>query len=471
MDLQERATGYLEAVREADCRGNAHGRRSSRGASSSTSSAGAAPVTVLDENGANLGPPTMTGAAPLGVLSPTPTRPPAPDTSMPASVDPFENSMSKGTRIVDLEAFLPKISKHMCCRFCAEARLKQYLRVFAAYYDRHLEALDLWKWNKHKRPDPEEVSRSFIARRNASGATSYKHIPSHEIIKEVPYGLASVLLFRCSGLSIRGSVSGFTHIGGNRHRFTACTSQRVHKSGLTPTASFVVNQRIALAAMANGKMAGEMHNLLATMDVPLRQNFAFKGRTWLPGELAVGKAIETVADESCVEALEVEVQLTVAAKKAAAAKATAEAAVLAERAAVANEKRRLMASLFGESDAESDGSERGMVDDESSADNWVEQVHGASSSDESSAADTEDDEVAEGESGDDREEAPEVGEPDEAVKRCLAQKSGFSLSAWREHNRALIQRKQLANQKQAQRELAMASEMLRLRRERANAAL
>ena len=282
VDLQERATGYLEAVREADCRGNAHGRRSSRGASSSTSSAGAAPVTVLDENGANLGPPTMTGAAPLGVQSPTPTRPPAPNTSMPASVDPFENSMSKGTRIVDLEAFLPKISKHMCCRFCAEARLKQYLRVFAAYYDRHLEALDLWKWNTHKRPDPEEVSRSFIARRNASGATSYKHIPSHEIIKKVPYGLASVLLFRCSGLSIRGSVSGFTHIGGHRHRFTACTSQRVHKSGLTPTASFVVNQRIALAAMANGKMAGEMHNLLATMDVPLRQNFAFKGRTWLP---------------------------------------------------------------------------------------------------------------------------------------------------------------------------------------------
>ena len=87
----------------------------------------------------------------------------------------------------------------------------------------------------------------------------------------------------------------------------------MHKDCLSPTAGFAVNQRIALAATASGKQAGNIPTLFATMDSPLTANFAFKGRPFRRAELAVGHAIETVAQESCMEALELEVRLTVAA--------------------------------------------------------------------------------------------------------------------------------------------------------------
>jgi hypothetical protein len=85
----------------------------------------------------------------------------------------------------------------------------------------------------------------------------------------------------------------------------------VHKDCLSPTVGFAVNQRIALAAMASGKQAGDIHTLFAAMDLPLTASFAFKGRPFRRAELAVVHAAETVAQESCMEALEPEVRLTV----------------------------------------------------------------------------------------------------------------------------------------------------------------
>ena len=87
----------------------------------------------------------------------------------------------------------------------------------------------------------------------------------------------------------------------------------MRKDCLSPTAGFVVNQRIALAAAASGKQAGDIHTLFATMDLLLTASFSFKGRPFRRAELAVGHAIETVAQESCMEALELKVRLTVAA--------------------------------------------------------------------------------------------------------------------------------------------------------------
>jgi hypothetical protein len=125
-------------------------------------------------------------------------------------------------------------------------------------------------------------------------------------------------MFECSGIRRHGSVGTSatgTHL--NKHRFKVFTSKRVHKDCLSPTAGFAVNQRIALAATASGKQAGDIHTLFATMDLPLTASFALKGRPFrraeLVTELAVGHAIETVAQESCMEALELKVRLTVAA--------------------------------------------------------------------------------------------------------------------------------------------------------------
>jgi hypothetical protein len=125
VDLQRRAIGYAAAVSEAGRTENTHVSRSTRGASSSASSAGGTPGPVLGENGANLGPPTMTGAAPLEAQRPTLMRPHATDTLGAVPDSPFDNTVSKGTRLIDLEAFLPQFYNRTSCRSCVEARGKQ----------------------------------------------------------------------------------------------------------------------------------------------------------------------------------------------------------------------------------------------------------------------------------------------------------------------------------------------------------
>ena len=139
-------------------------------------------------------------------------------------------------------------------------------------------------------------------------------MPPQKLVKETPDGLASEFMFECSGIRRRGSVgTSATGTHSNKHRFKVFTSKRVHKDCLSPKASFAVNQRIALAATASGKQADDIHTLFATMDLLLAASFSFKGRPFRRAELAVGHAIETVAQESCMEALELEVRLTVAA--------------------------------------------------------------------------------------------------------------------------------------------------------------
>jgi len=177
-----------------------------------------------------------------------------------------------------------------------------------------LEGLGLWKRAGHKWPNSVDVWRSFVAERSAAGSASYTVVPPQKLVKETPFGLASEFMFECSGIRRRGSVgTSATGSHSNKHRFKVFTSKRVHKDCLSPTAGFAVNQRIALAATASGKWAGDIHTLFATMDLPFTASSAFKGRPFRRAELSVGHAIETVAQESCMEALELEVQFTVAA--------------------------------------------------------------------------------------------------------------------------------------------------------------
>jgi hypothetical protein len=143
----------------------------------------------------------------------------------------------------------------------------------------------------------------MTAERSAAGSSSYTFVPPQKLVEETPVGLASVFMFECSGIRRRGSVgTSATGTHSNKHRFKVFTSKRVHKDCLSPTAGFAVNQRIALAATASGKQAGDIHTLFATMDLPLMASFAFKGQPFRRAEL-----------ESCMEALELEVRLTVTA--------------------------------------------------------------------------------------------------------------------------------------------------------------
>jgi hypothetical protein len=87
----------------------------------------------------------------------------------------------------------------------------------------------------------------------------------------------------------------------------------VHKDCLSPTARLAANQRIALAAAASGKQAGDIHKLFVKLDVPLAASSALKRRPFRRAELSVDHAIETVAQESCMEALELVVQSAAAA--------------------------------------------------------------------------------------------------------------------------------------------------------------
>jgi hypothetical protein len=222
--------------------------------------------------------------------------------------------LGKGTRLIDLETFLPQFYKRTSCCSCVEARNKQKLQDFAVFYDGHVEGLGLWKQARHKRPNPVYVWRTFVTERSAAGSSSYTLVPPQKLVKETPVGLASEFVFECSGMRSRGSVgTSATGTHSNKHRFKVFTSKRVHIDCRSPTAGFAVNQRIALAATASGKQAGEIQTLCATMDLQLTASFAFKGRPFRRAELTVGHAIETVAQESCMEALELEVRLTVAA--------------------------------------------------------------------------------------------------------------------------------------------------------------
>jgi hypothetical protein len=99
-------------------------------------------------------------------------RPHAIGTPGPAPDSPFENRLGKGTRLINLEAFLLQFYKRAKCRSCAEARSKQNLQDFTAFYDGHLKELGTWKWTEHKRPNPVVVWRSFVAKRSAAGSAS-----------------------------------------------------------------------------------------------------------------------------------------------------------------------------------------------------------------------------------------------------------------------------------------------------------
>jgi hypothetical protein len=85
---------------------------------------------------------------------------------------------------------------------------------------------------------------------------------SSKLVKETPVGLASEFMFERSGIrhrdSVRTSAPG-TH--SNKHRFKVFTSQRVHKDCLSPTAGSAVNLRIALAAAASVKQAGDIRTV------------------------------------------------------------------------------------------------------------------------------------------------------------------------------------------------------------------
>jgi hypothetical protein len=118
-------------------------------------------------------------------------RPHATDTLRPAPDSPFDNSLGKGTRLIDLEAFLPQFYKQTSCRSCVEARNKQNLQDFAAFYNGYLEGLGLWKRAEHKRPNPFDVWRCFVAERSAAGSpASYAFVPRQKLVKETPVGLA-----------------------------------------------------------------------------------------------------------------------------------------------------------------------------------------------------------------------------------------------------------------------------------------
>jgi hypothetical protein len=104
-------------------------------------------------------------------------------------------------------------------------------------------------------------------------------VPLQKLLKETPVGLASKFMFECSGIRRRGSVgTSATGTHSNKNRFKVFTSKRVQKDCLSPTAGFAVNQRIALAATASGKQAGDIHTLFETSELPLTASFAFKGR-------------------------------------------------------------------------------------------------------------------------------------------------------------------------------------------------
>ena len=96
----------------------------------------------------------------------------AADTSGMAPDSPFENRLGKGTRLIDLETFLPRFYKQTSCRSCVKARNKKNFQDFAAFYDGLLEGLGLWKRTEHKRPNPVDVWRSFVAERSAAGSES-----------------------------------------------------------------------------------------------------------------------------------------------------------------------------------------------------------------------------------------------------------------------------------------------------------
>jgi hypothetical protein len=177
-----------------------------------------------------------------------------------------------------------------------------------------MEGLGLWKRAEHKRPNPVDVWRSFVAERSAAGSASLTFMPLQKLVKETPVGLAREFMFECSGICRRGIVgNSATCTHSNKHRFKVFTSQRVQKDCLSPTAGLAVNQRIALAATAQGKQAGDIHTLFVTIESPLAASFVFKGRPFWRAELTFSHAIETVAQESCVEALELEVRFTVVA--------------------------------------------------------------------------------------------------------------------------------------------------------------
>jgi hypothetical protein len=132
--------------------------------------------------------------------------------------------LSKGTRLIDLETFLPQFYKRTSCRSCVEARNKQNLQDFAAFYDGNFEGLGLWKRAEHKRPYPVDVWRSFVAERSAAGSTSYTLVPPQKLVKETPVGLASEFMFECSEIRRRGSVgTSATGTHSNKHRFKVFT--------------------------------------------------------------------------------------------------------------------------------------------------------------------------------------------------------------------------------------------------------
>ena len=264
-----------------------------------------------------------------------------------------DSTLGKGSRIVDLQLLLRKLEQHMVCRSCAEWRQKQALLEYGVYLEqllpRRLRPRDGLRAEDMPvgTPEPGEAVESFLKSRQGRGASLQK-IPTFELVAEDCSGAASALCFKCRGLSRTDDSTDARPGDGHSHRFVVYTSAKVADEGAKGTAKWAVNQRLALAALQSGTTAGDWFSILTLLGIPVARNFAFSGTSWRTSERTVGRAVESISEESCMEALRDEVELTIAAKRQAMLEVAARAAAAAETAA---EGRRSL-GLFGSSDEE-----------------------------------------------------------------------------------------------------------------------
>lgn len=231
------------------------------------------------------------------------------------------STLGLGARIMELPLLLSKLEHNVVCKACAMARQEQELYEFALWYDDLLPRRMRPREDARPedmpvvRPLPADAVKLFRLARNGGGR-SVRTVPGFKLTRESQFGLASELCFECSGLSRLDNSTDVRPGSGNTHRFTLHTSPRVKDSAVRGSAAWAVNQRAALAALQSGQTAGDFFSILTVLGIPMSPHFVFRGQSaWRSSEVAVGKAMNAVAWESCNESLREEVELTIAAKK------------------------------------------------------------------------------------------------------------------------------------------------------------
>ena len=251
----------------------------------------------------------------------------------PVSCDLGSASLGCGSRIMDMENLQGFLTKHTCCKSCAELLLAQQLKDAELLLARQLKDFATHV-DEHQKEYPgcsaSDLALLYEKTHNGADTSLKVRVGSHKMVAENHYGAASVITLKCPCLNAPGSTTAKLR-GGHYHSVKLETSQKTWGrwfGAVAPMAAqYVTNLALVNGMIQMGRGQLDLYKLMAYVNIPVTQYFTLNGKGFSTVEKALGESIEAVTQTCTREALEEELELTEKENATAAAAAAAAVAV------------------------------------------------------------------------------------------------------------------------------------------------